>query len=91
MQVNPKDEAAHWALGRVLAEKGELDGAIAEFQEALHLNPSDGNTHFFLGRALERKGDTSGALREYRAACELEPGDREYRAAYERLSKQISH
>ena len=53
--------------------KGDLDGAIAEYREALRLNPNDDEAHFNLGVALGKKGDWDGAIAEYREALRLNP------------------
>ena len=56
MPSEPEDTAAHYNLGKALLEKGELDGAITEFQEVLRLNPNDDDAHYCLGAAFGRKG-----------------------------------
>jgi len=80
---------AHFYLGAALARKGDADGAIAGFREALRLNPSYANAHNSLGVALEYKGDRQGALEEYRAAYTLDPKDADYKQNYERLLKKV--
>jgi len=72
----------------MLGQKGDRDGAIAEYREALRLNPANHLAHYDLGVALEKKGDRQGALQEYRAAYQLDPKTPPYRRAYERLSQQ---
>jgi Flp pilus assembly protein TadD len=72
----------------MLGQKGDRDGAIAEYREALRLNSSNPLAHYDLGVALEKKGDLAGALQEYRAAYELNPQAPPYRRAYVRLSQQ---
>lgn len=67
------DARAHDKLGRALAEKGDLDGAIAEYREALRLNPNLAEAHDKLGRALWRKRDLEGAAKELRTAIRLRP------------------
>jgi len=52
-----------------------LNGAIAEYREALRLKPTDADTHYFLGIALERNDDAQGALNEVRRALKLQPND----------------
>ncbi|MGO9268917.1 MAG: tetratricopeptide repeat protein [Terriglobia bacterium] len=61
--------------GNALYEKGDLDGAAAEYREALRLNPNDDTAHNNLGVALHDKGDLGGAIAEYRMAIRLEPDD----------------
>ena len=61
--MNPKDDLAHNVLVRThvwkgywLVHKGEWDGAIAEFREALRFNPKNELAHDGLGLAHEREG-----------------------------------
>src|SRR5258708_8648405 len=63
----------HYNLAVDLAAKGDLSGAISEFQAALRLNPNDPAAHNNLGLALYHKGDVSGAIAEYQAASRLNP------------------
>ena len=63
--------------------KGDLDGEIAEYREALRLNPNNADAHNDLGVALEQKGDRRGALEEYRAAYMLDPKNAAYKQNYE--------
>jgi tetratricopeptide (TPR) repeat protein len=60
--LQPGDAAAHYNLGVALSNKGDLDGAIAEWREALRLNPNYGDAHYNLGVALWHKGDWDGAI-----------------------------
>src|ERR1044071_4191644 len=76
MPAEPDDAAAHYQLGNALLDKAELDGAIAEFREALRLNPTSELAHIGIGIAFRRKGDTDTAIAEYRIAHDLKPLDR---------------
>ena len=73
-----------------LRAKGDLDGAIAEYREALRLNPNNALAHNGLGFALEKKGDLRGALEEYRAATALDPKNANFKQNYERLLPQVN-
>lgn len=59
--------------------KGDLDGALADYTEAIRLNPTD--FFAFNNRANVRrdKGDLAGAVADYTEAVRLEP---DYAAAY---------
>jgi tetratricopeptide (TPR) repeat protein len=46
-------------LGIALDRKGQVDGAIGEFQEAIRLRPNDASFHNNLSIALGRKGQTN--------------------------------
>jgi tetratricopeptide (TPR) repeat protein len=54
-------------------EKGDLDGAIADYTRALQFEPKD--TSLFYGRATARqkKNDLEGALADYTKTIELDP------------------
>jgi Flp pilus assembly protein TadD len=71
-------------LGNELEHKGDLDGAIAQFQELSRLRPRQPVPHFRLGQVLEKKGEPPRAVRQFREATDLAPENREFRAAYER-------
>jgi tetratricopeptide (TPR) repeat protein len=80
--VAPANPAAHNNLGVVLWARGDLDGAIAELQEALRLDPNYSHAHNNLGAALRDREDLDGALAEFREAIRL---DSEYATAHNNL------
>jgi tetratricopeptide (TPR) repeat protein len=63
----------HYNLGLALYDKGDLDGAIREYREALRIQPDYAEAHNNLGNALEKKGDLDGAIREFREALRVQP------------------
>jgi len=77
-------------VGAGLGAKGDLEGAMAEYREALRLNPNEAKAHNNLGLALEKKGHRRGALDEFRAAYMLDPKDATYKRNYERLLRQVN-
>ena len=71
-------------------------------QESVRLEPDNGDRHFTLGAQLEAKATTEfqnngqlsqqdfrDALEQYRIACQLEPQNRNYKSAYQRLSRKL--
>jgi Flp pilus assembly protein TadD len=88
--LNPNNDRVHNYLGLVFASKGDLQGAIREYREALRLNPDNALAHSCLGNALEYKGDRRGALEEYRQAYMLNPKNTSYKQDYERLLRRKS-
>jgi Tfp pilus assembly protein PilF len=62
---------AHYALGTVLQQKNDLDGAIAAFREALKFAPNAAEIHNTLGNALRQKGDIGAARAEFQEAARL--------------------
>ena len=73
LSLDPRSALAHNNLGNALRDKGDLDGAIAEYREAIRLDPRFANAHCNLGNALSDKGDLDGAIAEYREAIRLDP------------------
>ena len=70
----PQDKAEdHFSRGNALYKKGDLDGAIAEYREALRLQPNLPTAHGNLAAALAAKGDLDGAIAEFREALRLRP------------------
>jgi Tfp pilus assembly protein PilF len=51
-----------------------LDGALAEFREALRLKPDYAPAHVGLGNVFYDKGDPDAAIVEFREAVRLKPG-----------------
>jgi tetratricopeptide (TPR) repeat protein len=60
-------------LGLTLRRKGDLDGAVAEYREALRVNPKHADARSNLGYALQLRGDVDGAIREYQEALRASP------------------
>ena len=89
MRLDPEYLAAHNDLGNGLYTRGDLDGAIVEYREALTLNSNYSYAHYNLGLALEKKSDRRGALEEYRAAYTLNPKEPVFKSANERLLQAV--
>ena len=52
-------------------KKGDLDGAIADFDRAAELNPKDDAPYYNRAQARRLKNDTAGAIADYTKAIEL--------------------
>jgi tetratricopeptide (TPR) repeat protein len=89
IRLKPDYAQAHLNLGVALDKKGDWDGAIQEYREAFRLEPDPGELHYYVGQALEHKGDKQAALDEYRQASEADPKNSDYRAAYDKLRKEL--
>jgi tetratricopeptide (TPR) repeat protein len=66
---------AHSNLGSILLDKGKVDDAIIQFQEALRINPLPANIHNNLGIALYQKGRVDASVAEFQKALQLDPDD----------------
>jgi len=88
-QATPDNARARLDRGDALLKKGDVDGAIAEYREAIRLKPDFADAHYNLGLALYRKGQRQAAVAECRKASELDPKNQEFRATYQRLAKEL--
>ncbi len=64
---------AYYNRGAAKIEKGDLDGAIADYNRAIELNPKDARAYNNRGIAKRAKGDLDGAIADYNRAIELDP------------------
>jgi tetratricopeptide (TPR) repeat protein len=63
-ELAPNLFAAHYAMGRVLLETGDVEGAIQSFETGIKLTPDSPEVRFSLARAYSRAGRTEDAARE---------------------------
>jgi hypothetical protein len=68
---------AHFNLGLVHEDEGDLGRARRQYENALRLDPRHAGAHNNVGLLLERQGRHDDALAHYRAALEADPGHRE--------------
>ncbi|HQL78767.1 MAG TPA: tetratricopeptide repeat protein [Verrucomicrobiota bacterium] len=64
---------AHKALGDALGEKGQMDEAIRQYQQALRLRPDDPGVLNNLGLVLFKQGQPDEAIRQYEQSLRLQP------------------
>lgn len=72
LEITPDYWEAHYNLGNVLHEVGDLDAAVASYQRSLELN-RDCDTYLNLGNVFREKGDLSLAIDNYNLALQLNP------------------
>jgi len=70
--ADPAFSEGHANLGVVLEARGQLDGAIASYTEALRLNPQ-AEIHHNIGITLTAQGKRAEAIGHFRAALKLRP------------------
>ena len=71
--LNPNYAMAHYKLGIVLSQNGDLEVAIASFQRALSLDLNEASVHYSLGYVLDQNGDLDGAISSYKQAISIDP------------------
>ena len=77
---------AHNNLGMILADRKQLDEAIAHYQKALEIKPDDVDAHNNLGSALVEPGRFDEAIAQFRKALEITP---DYADAHNNLGVAI--
>lgn len=73
LAVTKDNYFAHKTLGDALGEKGQLDAAIRQYQQALRLWPDDSGARNNLGLIFSRKGQLDEAIRQYEEAIRIQP------------------
>src|SRR5688572_11968308 len=84
--LEAESEAAANKRGYQLLRSGDVQGAIAVFEENAASHPDSANVHDSLGEAYVAAGDTTRAVESYRKALAVNPRSRGARAALERLT-----
>jgi tetratricopeptide (TPR) repeat protein len=85
IDVTRDNYLAHYNLGVVLTQRGQLADAAAQYDRALRIKPGYLEAHVNLGAVLEVLGDRAGAERHYRAALDIDPNDPDAKANLEAL------
>jgi Flp pilus assembly protein TadD len=73
LDVTKDNWLAHGNLGNALLNDGEIDGAIAQFREAVRIDPRYQDAHYNLGLAMIRLGRRDEAIAELTRAIEINP------------------
>ena len=73
--TTPHSAVFYYNRGIAKQVKGDLDGAIADYNRAIESSPRYAHAYTNRGRAKKVKGDLDGALADYNRAIELDPDD----------------
>jgi len=79
---------AFFEWGEMRLAKGDIDGAISEFEAAHHNSPHFADPLKGWGDALARQGHPEAALKKYKEALEFAPNWKELKEARETAAKQ---
>jgi len=71
---SPDNSEAHYQVGLMYAQRGEIDKAIKEFEKAVSLDQEFTMVYLNLGRSYETKEEYEKALETYKKAFTLDPG-----------------
>jgi Flp pilus assembly protein TadD len=85
VRVQPGLVAAHFALGTVLLQRRDTDGARRAFEQVLKLNPRATIARVALAQAAFEKGDSRKALQLAQQAAEQDPDHAGAQLTYVRM------
>jgi protein O-mannosyl-transferase len=73
LEVTSQNAAAHNNLGNALFQKGQVNEAIAQYQETLAIQPDHAKAHYNLGNALAGQSKLDEAISEFQKALAIQP------------------
>ena len=75
LRSHPEDAALRQSAARMLADAGDLEGAVEQAEVAIRLAPADPETWIALGELERRRGRPQEAYVAFRRAIERAPDD----------------
>lgn len=78
LALNPNVPKSHVLKGRILAEMGDLEGALVSFAEASKLDEKNADAEYYTGVVNERLSRPDRAYTNYAKAAELDPQNPQY-------------
>ena len=73
LRIEPDNSFAYNNHGTLLQARGDLDGALADYNAAIAISPEYTKAYNNRGVARQAKGDIAGALADYERAIHLNP------------------
>ena len=70
LKLSPRLVEARNNLATIHCQKGEIERAISELEEAIRLKPDSGRAHYELGVALARTGNRAGGIEHLKLAAQ---------------------
>jgi tetratricopeptide (TPR) repeat protein len=71
--IDTQNAVTYFDRGLAKQKKGDLDGAMADYNQAIKLNPNDAAAYNARGVLRKKKSDLDGAMADYNQAIKLDP------------------
>lgn len=84
---NPRLAAHDIEVGKFYQKRGDLDGAIARYKDALLHKPDYAEPCLLLGQAYEQKNDAASAIRYYQQYVKILPDTSESKKLRKRIEE----
>jgi tetratricopeptide (TPR) repeat protein len=75
----PRKAEDFYQRGLVRQEKGDVEGAIADFSKAIEIDPQHADAYYNRGSLRQTKGDMDAAIADFNKTIEINP---QYAEAY---------
>ena len=76
--LNPADSSAHYNLGLIHQQRGDLTEARERFQKAIEIDENETDAHYQLGRIARQQQRLGDAIRHFEQVVSREPGHSQY-------------
>jgi tetratricopeptide (TPR) repeat protein len=76
--LNPLDASAHYNLGLIHQQRGEVDAARERFERALQIDEDEIDAHYQLGRIALQQKRFSDAVRHFEQVVSRDPSHSQY-------------
>jgi tetratricopeptide (TPR) repeat protein len=71
--LNPADASAHYNLGLIHQQRGELDAARERFERAVQIDEEEIDAHYQLGRIARQQKRLTDAIRHFEQVVSRDP------------------
>lgn len=71
--LNPADASAHYNLGLIHQQRGELDEARQRFEKAIQIDPEEIDAHYQLGRIARQQKRYADAIKHFEPVVTNDP------------------
>ena len=76
--LNPADASAHYNIGLIHQQRGELEAARERFERAIQIDPEEIDAHYQLGRIARQQKRVADAISHFEQVVARDPAHSQY-------------
>lgn len=76
--LNPADASAHYNIGLIHQQRGELEAACERFKRAIEIDPEEIDAHYQLGRIARQQKRVGDAISHFEQVVSRDPAHSQY-------------